>query len=325
MHAVAKPCLLTLVLGAAAGWLGGCNAPAQDGWSGYAEADHVYVAAPLAGQLSRVAVQVGQAVQQGDVLFALESGIERSAEREARARLRSAQAQLDNLGSGRRPPELAVAQAQLAQAQAQVAQAAQVLARERALQDQGYVAVARVDEAQHSLQQAQARVQELQAAVQVAQLPARDAERAAAAAQLSAASEVLEQSQWRLTQKQQTAPQAGVVTEIFYQVGEQVGAGQSVLALLPPGHLKARFYVGEPALPGLSLGQAVRLQCDACGRAIEARISRIASTPEYTPPVIYSNAQRQRLVYLVEARIEPADAQVLRPGQPLDVRLVPRP
>jgi HlyD family secretion protein len=306
--------------GAIACLLSACKPAPVDSWSGYAEADHVYVAAPLAGQLTAVSVQVGQSVQAGDVLFALESGSEQAALREAQARVQVAQAQLNNLQTGRRPSELAVTQAQLAQARAQAAQAEQLLARDQALKAQGFVAPARVDDAHHSLAQAQARVQELQAAVQVGQLPARAPERAAAQAQVAAAQQALQQSQWRLTHKQATAPQAGVVTEIFYQLGEQVGVGQSVLALLPPYHLNVRFFVPEAALPSLRLGQSVRVQCDACGQTLSAQIGRIASAPEYTPPVIYSNAQRHRLVYLVEARVQGAGAQVLRPGQPVEVR-----
>jgi HlyD family secretion protein len=104
------------------------------------------------------------------------------------------------------------------------------------------------------------------------------------------------------------------------RVGEWVPAGQPVLALLPPAQRKARFYVPEAAVGGLQLGQTVQLHCDGCGAAIPARLSFIASGPEYTPPVIYSNAQRSKLVFLVEARpLKAEDAERLHPGQPLDV------
>ena len=57
-----------------------------------------------------------------------------------------------------------------------------------------------------------------------------------------------------------------------------------------------------------------------CGAPVAATISRIAAQPEYTPPVIYSNGQRQRLVFLVEARPARAeDAARLPPGQPIEV------
>ena len=64
----------------------------------------------------------------------------------------------------------------------------------------------------------------------------------------------------------------------------------------------------------------MQLSCDGCGAPIAARVSYISPQPEYTPPVIYSNSQRSRLVFLVEARPEPAQALRLHPGQPLEVR-----
>jgi HlyD family secretion protein len=73
----------------------------------------------------------------------------------------------------------------------------------------------------------------------------------------------------------------------------------------------------------LAAGQAVLIGCDGCGAPIPARIDFIATQAEYTPPVIYSNAQRARLVFLVEARPEAKDAARMRPGQPIDVRRGP--
>ena len=74
----------------------------------------------------------------------------------------------------------------------------------------------------------------------------------------------------------------------------------------------------------VALGQSVWLSCDGCPAPIVARISRIATQVEYTPPVIYSNAQRSKLMFMVEARPDPADALRLHPGQPLDVQTAPR-
>jgi HlyD family secretion protein len=110
------------------------------------------------------------------------------------------------------------------------------------------------------------------------------------------------------------------VQDIFLRPGEWVAAGQPVLALLPPANRKARFYVPQSVVGGLKLDAPVQLHCDGCGAAIPARISFIANGPEYTPPVIYSNQQRDKLVFLVEARpVKAEDAERLHPGQPLDV------
>lgn len=299
--------------------LSACGQKAVETWSGYAEGDYVYVAAPLGGRLDQLSVRAGDPVRQGASLFALDAQAEQAALSEAQARVRASQAQADNTAKGRRPQELAVIRAQLAQAQAQAALARSAWAREKELVGRGFVSAAQLDSATATLQQAEARVLELESIQRVALLPAREDERSAAQAQTDSAREVVRQSEWRVGQKQQVAPADAQVSEVFFRQGEYVAAGQPVLALLPAGAVKARFYVPEAQRASVALGQRVQLSCDGCGKPVAARVSRIATAPEFTPPVIYSNAQRARLVYLVEARPEPADAARLHPGQPLDV------
>lgn len=311
---------LTLSLALA---LAACGQPPSTDWSGYAEGDYVHVAAPLAGRLEVLTVQAGALVKPGDLLFALDAQAERAAQQEALARWNAAQAQAANTTKGRRSDELAMTRAQLVQAQTQAVRAQAAWARQRELVDRGFVSPAQQDDARAALDQAQARVLELQAALRVANLPARSDESRAALAQADAAEQALRQSEWRLAQKEQHAPASARVAEVFFHVGEYVQPGQPVLSLLPPGGIKARFYVPESEVALLALGQRVALRCDGCGEPVAARISRIATGPEFTPPVIYSNAQRAKLVFLVEARPVPAEATRLRPGQPLDVRPLP--
>lgn len=304
----------------AAGLLAGCGSKQESGWSGYAEADYVYVAAPLAGTLASLNVEAGQQVVRGAPLFALESVSETAARDEAGARLAAAKYQADNTDKGKRDTEVAVNQAQLAQARAQAELAQHDLARKRDLVARGFISRAQLDEAQSTLSQAQGRVAELSSVVQVARLPARADERAAADAQVEAARQVLRQSEWRQQQKQQAAPDAGQVADTFFRPGEFVAAGQPVVALLPPANIKARFFVPEAEVATVALGRAVTMECDGCGPPIAGRITHIATRPEYTPPIIYSNSQRSKLVFMAEAKPSPADAVRLRPGQPLSVR-----
>ncbi|MBI5276170.1 MAG: HlyD family efflux transporter periplasmic adaptor subunit [Burkholderiales bacterium] len=309
-------CVVALALAA-------CGDRPPAAWPGYAEAEYVYVASSVAGRLQRLDVAAGQQVTAGKVLFALDAEAERAAREEARARLASATSQARNTDKGKRQTEVEVQLAQLRQARSQVELARKDFDRKQELVPTGAVSRADFDEARTALQQAQARVEELSAAVQVARLPARVDERAAAEAQVEAARQQLRATEWREQQMQQPAPVAGIVSDTFFRAGEFVNAGQPVLALLPPGQVKARFYVPQAELPQVTLGQAVRLACDGCGEPITARVSFIATQPEYTPPVIYSNAQRSKLVFLVEARPSAADGTRLRPGQPLDVRKAP--
>ena len=312
-----------LCMGAMALLLAGCDRAAPAGWAGYAEGDYVYVAAPLAGTLAALPVAAGASVAQGALLFTLDAEAERLARAEAQARRNAAEAQAANTDSGRRADEIAVTEAQLARARAQAALAKNELARVQALVAQHFVSPAQLDDARTAEAQARAQVAELDAALRVARLPARTQERAAAHASAGAAAEAVKQADWRLAQKTQRAPAAAQVADTFFRPGEWVPAGQPVVSLLPLGAVKARFYVAESEAGALAPGQAVTIRCDGCGAPIAARIARIATQAEYTPPVIYSNSQRANLVFMVEARPDtPADAARLRPGQPIDVRKV---
>lgn len=301
-----------------------CDPAPDPPWSGYAEGEYVYVAAPIAGTLSTLSVRRGDDVRRGAPLFALEATSERAAREEAAARLASAGAQAENLDKGKRVQEIAVIDAQLAQARVLATQAASELARQQALVQQGFVSASRLDDARAAARAAAARVAELQASRRVARLPARADERSAANASAAAASAALAQARWREQQTQQTAPSDARVADTYYRVGEWVAAGQPVVSLLPPGATKARFYVPETELGSIAVGQRVELRCDGCTAPIAARISFIATQAEYTPPVIYSNTQRSRLVFLVEARPDADGGKHLHPGQPLDVRRLAR-
>ncbi len=298
----------------------GCAPTQPEGWSGYAEGEYVYVGAAIAGTLERLDAQRGRRVEAGAPLFALEASSEKAARAEALARVGAARAQAANATKGRRSDELAVAEAQLAQAKTQARLAANELARQQGLVAQGFVSAAHLDEARTAEAQAQERVGELTAALRVARLPARTDEQAAALAQVQAAEQALAQSAWREEQKLRRAPLRAQVVETYFREGEWVNAGQPVVSLLPDGGVKARFFVPEAEVGALALGQAVQIRCDGCGAPLAAEVSFIASQAEYTPPVIYSNSQRAKLVFMVEARPAAVDAARLRPGLPLDVK-----
>ena len=126
-------------------------------------------------------------------------------------------------------------------------------------------------------------------------------------------------SQTRLARRNGFAPVAGVVQQIYFREGEMVQAQRPVLSIMPPGNMKVRFYVAEPDLPKIAVGDEVRITCDNCAPDLTARIYFIATTAEYTPPVIYSLDERNKLVYLVQAR--PSRPDALRVGQPISVYL----
>jgi HlyD family secretion protein len=184
----------------------------------------------------------------------------------------------------------------LAQAKANLALSeAEYARREQLRRDQGVISAEELD---------QARAQ-------------RDADQAHVEAQTAG----LAKANWSFEQKEQFAPTNAFVQDTLYRVGEWVAAGKPVVELLPPDNLKVRFFVPETILPKIKPGQTVRVTFDGGNRDDSATVNYISTQAEYTPPVLYSQQNRAKLVYMIEATFSPADASHLRPGQPVDVVL----
>jgi HlyD family secretion protein len=126
-------------------------------------------------------------------------------------------------------------------------------------------------------------------------------------------------SQTRLTRRSAFAPVSGSIQQIYFREGEMVPGQRPVLSIMPPGNMKVRFFVGEADLPKFALGDEVRITCDNCANDLAAKIYFIATMAEYTPPVIYSLEERNKLVYLIQARPDKPDS--LKVGQPVSVFL----
>ena len=154
------------------------------------------------------------------------------------------------------------------------------------------------DQARAAFQQSQARIAQLEG--QIAQ---------AVASQASSA--------YALSQRNVTAQTEGAVQDIFFRQGEYVPAGVPVVSVLPPGNVFVRFFVPQTRLSGVKLGQRVRISCDGC-KPLDATISFSSAREEFTPPVIFSVGNREKLVFKLEARA--AGGLKLNPGQPVDVR-----
>lgn len=301
--------------------LTGCSPPSLEVFPGYVEGENVRLSAPISGTLTKLYVQRGDSVAASAPAFVLEQDSERSARAEATARVQRAQDLLANLKLGKRPEELAALRAQLTQAQAALTLSASELERARKLVADNFTSPASLDQAAAAVAGNQARVNELYAQLRLAVQGSRSNEVAAAQHEVNAATAVLAQAEWRVQQKTQRIPVAGDVVDLMYREGEWVPRGGAVLSLLPPTQVKARFFLPQPLLGKVVLGQSVRLSCDGCAAPIAAKISFIAREAEFTSPLIYSKENRAALVFMVEARPSAEDARRLRPGQPLEVRL----
>jgi HlyD family secretion protein len=129
-------------------------------------------------------------------------------------------------------------------------------------------------------------------------------------------------AQTRLMRRKVLSPVNGLIQTVYFRPGETVPPGRAIVSILPPGNVKLRFFVPEPMLARIAIDDAVRFGCDGCPADLTGKISFISRYAEYTPPVIYSQQERHKLVYLVEAM--PANPAALRVGQPVDVVVTPK-
>jgi HlyD family secretion protein len=288
---------------------------------GYMEADLVLVGSEQGGRVLTLSVEEGNQVKAGDPVFTLESSEQEAAVAAAKSRVEQAEAQLADVKAQlQRPEEINVLEASLNEAKAMLQVSTNNLERAQALFDKGWTTKAALDQTIAEHDRNQAAVVEAEKRITAAQLTGRSDMIDAAAANAEAARHALAEAEKNLSKRQVLSPADGSVEEVYFRPGEVVNAGQAVVALLPPRNLKVRFFVAEPVRAKLQVDQRVALSCDGCPPDLHAKINFIARDAEFTPPVIFSREQRQKLVYLVEARPEGA-ATDLTAGQPVTVTL----
>jgi HlyD family secretion protein len=303
--------------------LAGCSGGQLDQFPGYMEADLVLVGSEQGGRVETLSVKEGDHVTKGEPIFTLESKAEEAGVAAARARLNEAEARLaDAEKQLQRPTEIAVLEAALDQAQALLKQSVTNLERVRQLYDKGWVAKAQLDDAVAQHDSNAAAVEQAEKRISAAKLVSRSDVISAAEATVEEARHSLDEAEKNLAKRKVASQEEGTVEEVYFRPGEVVNAGQAVIALLPPRNLKVRFFVPEPARATLRLGQIVHVTCDGCAPGLTAKISFIARDAEFTPPVIFSQERREKLVFLIEARPE-GDAAKLTAGQPVTVTLEP--
>jgi HlyD family secretion protein len=308
-------CALAAVL------LAGCSGNSSGAFQGYIEGEYVYVAAPLGGALTNLAVSRGDSVKAGQLLFELERGSEAAAIRQAEKNLAQSQSQLDDLTKGKRPTEIASLEAQLDRANASFKLAGDELARREKLGGADVVSKEELDQARAQRDADKAQVNQLAADLETAKLGGREDAISAAQAAVASQTAALDKAKWSFDQKQQFAPTDALVQDTLYRQGEWVAAGNPVVALLPPANLKVRFFVPEMLLAKIKTGQTVQVSFDGAAKSHSATVNYISTQAEFTPPVLYNRENRAKLVYMIEAKFLPADAADLRPGQPVDVEL----
>ncbi|HXS06261.1 MAG TPA: HlyD family efflux transporter periplasmic adaptor subunit [Rhizomicrobium sp.] len=261
--------------------LAACEEKKDAGWLGYGEGDAAFIAAPQPGWIEELAVERGRTVKPGDLLFVLDTTAQEASQGQAEATLTQTKASL-------------------AQEQSNLVYMRTELTRQNGLARANAGTPVQRDQALTNYQQSLARIAQLKA--QIAQMQA-----------------ALTGASYSLSQRRVVAETGGPVQDIYFRPGEYVPASTPVVSILPPANVYVRFFVPQSQLAGVKLGDHVEVDCDGC-KPMRAEITFIAAQVEFTPPVIFSVENREKLVFKLEAR--GAGGLAIHPGQPVTVKKI---
>lgn len=273
-----------------------------DALHGYAEGRFRLLTTQDSGQIAQILSKDGMRVAAGTPIATLDTAVQEAEVEHAAARLAAAQSQLADSARGGRTQLVEAAQQRLASAQAAAISAQQDYDRIKPLFDRGVVAKSRLDSTLSRLREAKASVAERTEEVTLARLPQREDRIKALEADVAAARAALDSQRQRLKRMQLTAPSDGVIDRVLRRAGEVAGPGAPIIRFLPDDGRMAVLFVPEPKRTAITVGQQLSIECDGCETKLAAQVDVLASDAEFTSPMIFSDQERARLVYRLEAR-----------------------
>jgi HlyD family secretion protein len=294
--------------------------------TGYIVAAHKIQLAPkVVGRVKWIGVEMGDKVEQGQILVRLEDDEYRARALQATGQLNAAKARLAELENGARPQEIARSMAELEQAQAELENAQVTLKRNEDLVSSKSVAQRDLDDARAAFRSWTARVAAQQQAYELVREGPRPEQIAAARAQVEQAQGSLTLAEVDLNNTEIRAPVSGTILDRNVEVGEYVttgfvgdnGAKGYVVSMADLNELRVELDISQDDFAKVSANQPCWVSTDAYpDRRYEGSVDLIS--PE---------ANRQKATVLVKVKITQPDA-LLRPdmnatvafraGQPAD-------
>lgn len=262
--------------------------------SGRLEGRTVRVSAQAAGRITRLAVQEGDRVQDGDLIAEIDRRTEEAAVAGARAAVAAAEA------------AAVAAERRVAALEARVELAGKEAAR--------YARLFQRDAApRQAVDRAEAELKSLEG-----ELRATRASQALAARQADLARAELDAAEVRLEETTLRSPVAGIVSAELARAGESVAPGVPIVEILRSEDMKLRVYLPLEEAGRVRPGDESRVYVDAYGeRFFPGAVQRVASAAEFTPKDVHMPDERATLVFALDIRI-PNPEGVLKDGFPAD-------
>jgi HlyD family secretion protein len=281
---------------------------------GIVRATEVRVAPEVGGQLATIKVQKGASVRAGDVVAELYADELIASVAQARAALAAAQANRDNVYAGVRAEEVARLASEIEKAKSRLAYAQSQLDRATYLARSDYATQQTLDQATNDVASASADIAEAEANHDAAVAGPTKEERAIADTQVAAAAADLAVLERRLEKTILRAPADGVVSVVVAEVGENIHAGQPVLAIEQAGKQWLSFNVREDNLHGVRVGMIVDVKRMGTSETSPALVT------ELLPLGTFATWQAERAVggydrNTLRLRLDPQrDATAFEPG-----------
>jgi HlyD family secretion protein len=302
---------------------GGCGRGRRE-WpivtSGHVEATEVRVSTKVAGIVTTLGFEEGDAVKAGQALAEIDTTDTRLALDAARAERDQAAADLRLRVAGSRAEDIADGEAQVARAVSELAGAQRDLERMEGLLASGSGttkgrddARVRCDMLRAALDSARERLRKLKAGSRPEEIESARARAGAGAARVA-------QLEQQLKDARIVSPLAGMVTEKLTEPGELASRGTALAVVTDLGNPWLTVYVAEPDLSRIRLGQAVEVVTDD-GQKRRGAVSFIASTAEFTPKNVQTRDERVKLVYRVKVRL-PNEDGLFKTGMPAEARIL---
>lgn len=288
-------------------------------YQGYVEGENVFLASPNSGILKQLFVQRGEQVNKGQLLFQLDSDPQVLVVKQNEADLLQAQKVLKDLEQPRRLPEIEAIKAQIEQTEAKLKLAEIRVKRMQTLYTQHAIDKDSVDATVANLKEQQQLKAQYESNLELARLGSRNEQIKAQQAQVISLTAKLNEAKWQLQQKSVYAPDQGYIFDTYYRVGEFVASQQAVLSLLSPKNVRIEFFVPVEQLATIHLKQKINFICYGCSQRGTALINYISPEAQYTPPLVYSRENTDKLVFRIKAKIEQPNE--FKPGQPVTVIL----
>jgi HlyD family secretion protein len=293
--------------------------------NGRIEATEIDVATKLAGRIEAILVDEGDFVRAGAPLAQMQLSVLEAQLQEAIAQQQrainavvSAEAQVAMSES-----DHAAAKAVVVQRQAEEEAARRRFRRSETLANQGNVSRQQLDDHRAELRSAQAAVSAAKAQVKAAEaaVAAARAQVVGTHSSVDAAAATVARVQADIEDSELKSPRDGRVQYRVAQPGEVLGAGGTVLNLVDLTDVYMTFFLSETVAGRVRLGSDVRIILDAAPHlVIPAKVSFVASTAQFTPKTVETASERQKLMFRVKARIDPAllrrHLEVVKTGVP---------